>query len=164
MAPVRARYAGLSDRGGEGMTCSAVLQVFFDREHDTSRPEDWYKERELGAPFRNFGHEKFTELHGELLWQPADGAGPVYSWALDYVSCTDERWTVFGPYLNKETARQVFERIRNRIPYLVLGFRVINEHCALSVLGGGCESWVTSEDGQIKHFVPKLPRTVWTDG
>ena len=36
------------------------------------------------------------EFIGFKLWKP--NGHPVFVWAIDYVSCNDERWCAFGPF------------------------------------------------------------------
>lgn len=68
-------------------------------------------------------------------------AAPVYRWAVDYVACGDERWTVFGPFASRTEARAALKTIPAAA---VEGYRCVPQHCYQDLL--------------------PVVREVWTDG
>ena len=85
------------------------------------------------------------EFIGFKLWKP--NGHPVFVWAIDYVSCNDERWCAFGPFQETE-AREVLSK-------LILkpgcdGARIVNVHCFETLMK--------------KPAYNRLPQWAWTDG
>ena len=113
------------------MTCPVVLQVFFDSNSDIPRWPSFY-------PYQ----KSVTTMYDLPLWRPDNK--PVFCWAIDYVSCNDERWVIFGPYDSMATAQEAYFQTFKATPHLTRGFRVISEHCFEHCYG--------------------LPRNMWTDG
>lgn len=87
-------------------------------------------------------------LYGQPLWMPHGKA--IFRWAIDHVTCSDERWVVLGPYETRDDARGAFAvipvaaRLRGHHAEL-LGYRIVNEHCWDELIGS-------------------YPNEAWTDG
>ena len=113
-------------QGGPHMSAnpSFVLTVWFDK--GPAMP-DW-------PPIVEDTH--FLHLP---LWKHKGQA--VYSWAVDYVSCSDVRMVVLGPFETIEDGKAAYLSLR---PILTLGYRLEPEHCFVAA----------------KNF----PHCVYTDG
>lgn len=134
---------------------SVIIQVYFghekDRKHRISGPADNsliydpVANKPICIPdwpdfesVRDDGSFPITFM-GLPLWRPKGLA--VYCWAIDYVSCSDTRWVVFGPYMSVVSAKEAIKPLYDYIN----GYHIISEHCFL---------------GEHKE----LPHDMWTDG
>lgn len=128
--------------------CPVIVQVFLDSDApDAICPPTWYGESR-GSEAKDY--------KGLPYWQAPDGKGAVYRWSFDMVTCGDERWVVFGPFEDKGEA---LLRMHSTFPHdWLLGYRVINEHCAkhCGALGR------VNKFGVHRTF--EFYREAWTDG
>jgi hypothetical protein len=53
---------------------------------------------------------------------------PVGRWAVDHVSCRDERWVLFGPFNSTSEARESLTSIRVHAES-IMGYRIWKEGC-----------------------------------
>jgi hypothetical protein len=147
--------------------CKRVLQVWFDSNLATER-----KWRDLSAPRFlsdgenppfNAGPDPVESVFGVRLWKAPDG-GHVFRWAVEPVTCTDERWTLFGPFETGDEAMREFEILRRNIEARgggVEGWRLFNEHCVIAVFRGNISSTASGKpEGRPRPW----PRNMWTDG
>ncbi len=70
----------------------------------------------------------------------------VMQWAVDYVSCSDTRWVIFGPYATVHEAQQAYLQAFKDIPEATLGFHIESADCV------------------THRFKEKFPCAIWTDG
>jgi len=88
---------------------------------------------------------KSKDLFGKKYW--LQNGEPVYRWSRDMVTCTDERWIFFGPFVDKKSAKDVFDYFSLISPDHLNGYRIMTEHCVV---------WSFRDK--------KYPREYWTDG
>jgi hypothetical protein len=151
------------------MTCPRVLQVWF--RGDFRKETKW---RGLSAPRFKVGADpnavsflagidEIDTVFGVPLWVAADG-GHVFRWAIEPCTCTDERWTLFGPFQDTEDALRQLEGIRRNVEArggTIEGWRLFNEHCVIEVFRGNVgTAGIGKPDGRPRAW----PRQMWTDG
>jgi hypothetical protein len=123
------------------MDCPVVLQVFYGKDSFIEDVPDFIGDD--AAVTTSAG----AFLPGLPLWRFKGHL--VYRWAVDYVSCTDDRWVMFGPFKDDDDAMDGIERhLSIRI---LRGYRIIPEHCAEDVL---------TKAAMKKGLQPQF----WTDG
>jgi hypothetical protein len=101
------------------MSESFVMQVFFD-----------------AKGVEPFSHYRFDKsIPAALFGVPivVHNEKPVGRWAIEYVSCSDERWFLFGPFNTKTEARESVNSI-SAPGDSILGYRIWEEHCFPSEL------------------------------
>lgn len=128
-------------------TCPVIIQVFFDgcEATDAICPPTWYG-KSAGSNAKDY--------KGMPYWQAPDGKGAVYRWSFDMITCSDERWVVFGPFEDRAAALQ---ELRALPPLWILGWRIINEHCAAYC--GGLGKCYGKNETKWEFY-----REAWTDG
>lgn len=97
------------------------------------------------------------EMAGVPLWKP-DGK-PVYNWSKDMMTCLDERWALFGPFKDDAAVAQAYLALASYGN--VRGYRIINEHCVISMFCGPiCSEGKKEYGGRLRPW----PRAWWADG
>lgn len=112
-----------------------ILQVWFGK---PKPPKEVF-------PYWAYANEHTFTWAGVRFWKPQ--GKPVYQWAIDYVTCTDVRWMMFGPFDSVAEAKEAAQKFDQET---ITGYHVINEHCWESI----CER--ISEQ--------PYPSNAWTDG
>jgi hypothetical protein len=108
-----------------------VMYVYFDK---GSGVPDWPDIHEAEED----GEGPLVEFMKLPLWKPRGRA--VFKWAVDYVTCNDERFIVFGPYKTIKAAKKAYADLESRCN-LLRGYKLVPEHC-----------------------ISKFPHDMWTDG
>ena len=140
--------------------CEYIVQVYFGKRNG---------ERDVG-----FQYDRDTEkLFGTQipLWKPH--GRPVLRWAVDYITCSDERWVVVGPYASSDDAHVValsLLRDYNIVP--VSGVVVHAEHCfRLKCMKQHGEVRILRDaTGRVQtrlvdgNDAEAFPFDIWTDG
>lgn len=101
------------------MSAPYVMQVFFS--------SDRCADRYVPSRFRNrFDEGAVTEQFG--MPPVVHNGRQIGRWAIDCVTCTDERWLLFGPFATAASAQDAFKRmdVPEEGRY---GFRLWREHC-----------------------------------
>lgn len=114
--------------------CPDVLIVYFDK-GDIDDPESGYKKDNV--PFPEFETGMYL---GHKLWNKQH-----HAWSMDYVTCKDERWVSFGPFIDRDEMMRVLEDIQRKVKQCFLGYRIVNEHC-------------------VRHKKGLTHRGIWTHG
>lgn len=149
------------------MTCPVVAQVWFDANFRTE--EKWAglsaPRFQTGAESRHglSGSDAPESIFGVRLWRAPDG-GHVFRWAIEPVTCTDERWTLFGPFEDRYRALSELDLLRANVEArgaTVTGWRLFNEHCVIEVFRGNVGS---AGNGKPDNRPHAWPRQMWTDG
>lgn len=128
------------------MICPVILQVFFDGSEASDQ---------IASPIWYSRSKDEQNYKGIPYWQAPDGKGPIYRWSIDMVVCGDERWIVFGPFKDRDEA---LLKLLIFLPNWLLGYRIINEHCAAYC--GALGQLDKSKPQRTFEFY----REAWTDG